>query len=142
MNNRYVFRGKRIDNNEWVAGSLLTVEDSCRIATSCLQGDDDNLLDNVCAYTVFPESVMQCTGRCYSNGKPMFEGDIVKDEQSEEYSIIKWFSDYTAYALADSDGEIRFGVDELDMFIDDLVAVGNTYDDTIASIESARISED
>ena len=62
MNDRYLFRGKRVDNGEWVEGCLLTIDGEYRIATSCLQGDDENLLDNVCAYKVIPETVGQCTG--------------------------------------------------------------------------------
>lgn len=77
MNNRYIFRGKRVDNGEWVEGNLLVLDcDEYRIATSCLQGDDENLL-NVCAYEVIPETVGQCTSLKDKNGKLIFEGDVV-----------------------------------------------------------------
>lgn len=39
MSDRYLFKAKRVDNGEWVTGSLITCEDgTCKIATSLLEG--------------------------------------------------------------------------------------------------------
>lgn len=39
MEDRYLYKAKRIDNGEWVTGSLITCEDgTCKIATSLLEG--------------------------------------------------------------------------------------------------------
>lgn len=52
MNNKYLYRAKRIDNGEWIEGALLPLDDGThRIATSCLISDNNNLL-TVCAYEV------------------------------------------------------------------------------------------
>lgn len=42
MEDRNLFKAKRLDNGEWVTGSLITCEDgTCKIATSCLEGKAD-----------------------------------------------------------------------------------------------------
>ncbi len=73
-----LFRGKRIDNGEWVTGNLLCLDCSeYRIATSCLCGEDPNLL-NVCAYEVDPETVGEYTGLTDKHGRKIFDGDVVE----------------------------------------------------------------
>lgn len=71
-----LFRGKRLDTGEWVEGAylLLNGEDH-RIATSCIDGDDKNLL-TVCAYPVDPDTVGQYTGLNDKYIRMIFEGDI------------------------------------------------------------------
>lgn len=52
MDNKYLYRAKRLDNGKWIEGALLPLDDKTyRIATSCLIGDNNNLL-TVCAYEV------------------------------------------------------------------------------------------
>ena len=75
MEREILFRCRRIDNDEWIDGALLCLDDGeIRIATSCLTGDVPNLF-NVCAYEVDPETVGQYIGL---TGAWICEGDIVK----------------------------------------------------------------
>ena len=81
MNERYICKGKWKDNGEWIEGNLLVLDyDEYRIATSCLRGDDENLL-NVCAYEVIPETVRQCTGKKDKDGIWIFEKDIIRTKR-------------------------------------------------------------
>lgn len=86
-----LFHGKRIDNGEWVEGSLITttavqakayIVDSCCCTFDKVDCDGCALFDWISAYEVDPETVGQFTGLT-AKEKKIFEGDIGRYKQTD-----------------------------------------------------------
>lgn len=75
MENRYLYRAKRIDNGEWLYGDLLHGNSGvCYICSQYTELDD---FIQAHAFEVDPSTICQCTGQPDKNKKLIYEGDII-----------------------------------------------------------------
>lgn len=119
-----LFRGKRLDNGEWVYGFY------CHVPRGRLDRDE-HLIQTVrksgkmgMLHCVDPSTVGQYTGLLDKNGKRIFEGDVLTVDGEVGCFELK-FNENTAMFIMDGDA-IRasfniFGTDEVEV-------IGNIHD--------------
>ena len=86
------FKAKRLDNGEWVKGDL--VHSTSYVGISY---PSDEFSDVPIVHRVDPSTVCQFTGLKDKEGKEIFEGDLLYDEDSGIVSAIKWKRNICGY---------------------------------------------
>ena len=84
MEDRYLFKGKRVDNGEWIVGYLYRLSENNPPFIMLRKYGE--------SYEVDEHTICQCTGLKDKNGNLIWENDIVKDLFSDVYAHIKYGS--------------------------------------------------
>jgi hypothetical protein len=92
MEDRYLFKSKRIDNGEWVQGYLYGIWEKRYILWG-MTNDIPNMIE------VDPSTICQCTGLKDKNGKLIWENDIVRDRYGNFYKAF-WQNNYYQFSLS------------------------------------------
>lgn len=81
---RGIWRGKSVDNGEWVKGFLVRMWGKFQLQDQ----ENENLV-----IEIDPSTLGECTCVCDKNGTPIFEGDIVEyDNRICEIKYIEWLA--------------------------------------------------
>ena len=116
-----IFRGKRVDNGEWVYG-FLTCRNYIDVFTQkvCYDGEEELTYCTVEHCQVDANTVGQYTGLTDKNGKKIFEGDIVESPNGTQ-GFIEWQNAECAFL-------VNIGDDWQTMDDCPYEVVGNIYD--------------
>ena len=142
MENRCLYRGKRIDNGEWAEGNLIQNSDaedgweaiiipaknSNMFTKHIKHGYGDLGYENW--YRVDPAIICQCTGLKDKNGKLIFENDIMEAHIDEDFpeDVSRFKVEWNGKGWVENhpDGVDREYLDDFDT--EHFKVVGNIFD--------------
>lgn len=128
-----LFRGKRLDNGEWVEGASFNTRNEafyiCPAVSDITYGDNGKRRRIGCWYSVDLFTVGQYTGLKDKNGKRVFEGDICQHEKTGRTISVSWHGTMAGYVWSKRiEDSHLFDFGELFRVHDKYAVIGNIHD--------------
>lgn len=121
MENRFLFRGKRIDNSKWIQGYLYGIWERRYILWG-MTNDIPNMVE------VDPSTICQCTGLQDKNGELIWENDIVNCSNEDCYGYISWNESEAGFYFNVLLEDGRFEEEHIYDYQDCMEVIGNNFD--------------
>ena len=127
MDREILFRGKRVDNNQWTEGFLSFIYTDGRNSNGFIYTDKAQIYSpvEVRSHDVYTSTVGQFTGLCDDKERKVFEGDIV-DVRGRFKSEVRYVCRNTGYLIKDNYGNWEWLYDVLASMHCEII--GNIYD--------------
>lgn len=134
--NRLIYRGKRIDNGEWIKGTAFSHDNRGKVTMFRQHPADGSLIGN----EAFPETVSQYTGFNDDNGNPIFEHDIIQTKTGVR--LVSWdkgmFIGIDIQDKRNSLCESLYSLIDLRNIGEKIIVIGNKHDNPELLDESIK----
>ena len=125
MESRYMFRGKRLEDSEWVIGNFMMSEPKPFTKKSY-----PVIIEKESGFAEYiePSTLGQCTGLKDKNGELIFEGEILQDEHGVGEVI--WLQEHCAFVVRNIEPHEYHFPDSGSGQLVNTEIIGNVHDDS------------